>query len=77
MKCPYCGKETEPGKLRSRGGMFFLPDNEKMPKLYTKQEMRKHKAVSLPPFVLDPVLEYPAAYVCRNCKKMFMDFDDE
>ena len=28
MKCPFCGQEMEQGKLRSRGGLFFLPEGE-------------------------------------------------
>lgn len=74
MKCPYCNNEMEIGKLRSKGGVFFLPDGEKMPKLYTQNEMAKHRAVSFPPFVLDVFPEYPSAYVCRECKKLIIDF---
>ena len=74
MNCPYCNNEMEIGKLRSKGGVFFLPDGEKMPKLYTQNEMAKHRAVSFPPFVLDVFPEYPSAYVCRECKKLIMDF---
>ena len=29
MRCPICDKEMEIGKLRSRGGVYFLPDGEK------------------------------------------------
>lgn len=36
MKCPFCGQEMEQGKLRSRGGLFFLPEGEGLPKLYTR-----------------------------------------
>ena len=75
MKCPICGHEMELGKLRSRGGVFFLPNGEKTPKLYTQKEMAKHRAVSFPPFVLDFFPEYPDAYVCRNCRKLIMDID--
>lgn len=75
MKCPICGHEMELGKLRSRGGVFFLPNGEKTPKLYTHKEMAKHRAVSFPPFVLDFFPEYPDAYVCRNCRKLIMDID--
>ena len=75
MKCPICGQEMELGKLRSRGGVFFLPNGEKTPKLYTHKEMAKHRAVSFPPFVLDFFPEYPDAYVCRNCRKLIMDID--
>ena len=34
MRCPICDKEMEIGKLRSRGGVYFLPDGEKSPMLY-------------------------------------------
>ena len=77
MKCPLCGNEMELGKLRSKGGVFFLPDGEKMPKLYTQKEMAKHRAVSFPPFVLNVLPEYPSAYVCRECKKLIMDIAEE
>lgn len=77
MKCPLCGTEMESGKLRSKGGVFFLPDGEKTPKLYTHREMEKHRAISFPPFVLDVFPEYPSAYVCRECKKLIIDFVEE
>jgi len=74
MKCPYCQSEMERGKLKSRGGMFFLPDGETMPKLYINAEFEKHRAISFPPHLLDIKLEYPTAYVCRTCGKIIMDF---
>ena len=74
MNCPFCGNEMESGKLRSKGGVFFLPDGEKMPKLYTQKEMNKHSAVLFPPFVSDALPEYPNAHLCRSCKKLIMDF---
>lgn len=77
MKCPYCGNDMEIGKLRSKGGVFFLPDGERTPKLYTQKEMARHRAVSFPPFVLDFFPDYPNAYVCRSCKKLIMDFVEE
>ena len=36
MECPFCMKEMEKGTLQSRGGVFFLPDGESLPKLYTE-----------------------------------------
>ncbi len=42
MKCPCCNKEMEKGELRSRGGVFFLPEGEESPKLYTENQMKKH-----------------------------------
>lgn len=65
MKCPFCGQEMEQGKLRSRGGLFFLPEGEGLPKLYTRREMEKHRAVYLPPYALKWWADYPAAQICR------------
>lgn len=73
MKCPYCDNQMESGKLRSRGGMYFLPDGESIPKTYSNKEMVKHKAISFPPYLLQST-EYPTAYVCRECGKIIMDF---
>ena len=77
MKCPLCGNEMEFGKLRSKGGVFFLPDGEKTPNLYTQKEMAKHRAVAFPPFMLGAFPEYPDAYMCRDCKKLIMDLSEE
>jgi len=74
MKCPYCQREMEKGQLRSRGGLYFLPDGEKAPKLYTEKEIKKHNAVYLPPYMMSVVPEYPDAYICRNCTKIVIDF---
>ena len=74
MKCPYCSNDMEKGKLRSRGGMFFLPDGEKVPKLYTEREMKNHNAIDLPPNMFDTKPEYPTAYVCRSCSKIIIEY---
>ena len=77
MRCPICDKEMEIGKLRSRGGVYFLPDGEKSPMLYTRKAMSKHRAILLPPFVSFAASpEYPNAYVCRQCKKLIMDIEE-
>lgn len=41
MKCPFCSTLMEKGVLRSRGGVFFLPDGEGLPRLYTKKRNGK------------------------------------
>lgn len=74
MKCPYCGRDMEHGEVRSRGGMFFLPEGESTPKLYTQSEMNKHRAIYLPPYMLDIRAEYPTAYVCRACCKIIVEY---
>ena len=74
MKCPYCSTAMEKGTLHSRGGVFFLPDGEKLPMLYTEQQMQKHNAVYLPPHQLGPQKEYPTAYLCRTCSKIIIEY---
>lgn len=74
MKCPYCENDMEKGVLRSRGGVFFLPDGENLPKLYTEKEMKKHNAIYMPPYVLERKAVYPTAYACRTCSKIVIEF---
>lgn len=74
MRCPSCNTEMEKGKLRSRGGVFFLPDGESLPLLYTENEMQKHHAVCLPPSLFSIKAEYPTAYLCRKCSKIIIDY---
>ncbi len=74
MRCPYCNSDMEKGQLKSKGGVFFLPDGEKSPKLYTKSQMMKHRAVYLPPYVNFFSAEFPTAYICRMCSKIVIDY---
>lgn len=77
MKCPYCSIEMEQGKLRSRGGVFFLPDGETLPKVYSERQLSKHHAIALPPYILQTKPEFPTVYVCRKCGKMIVPLDCE
>lgn len=77
MKCPYCSREMECGTLRSRGGIFFLPDGEASPLFYTDKAMAKHNAVKLPPNLPFPGVEFPVAYACRACSKLLIEYDQE
>ena len=74
MKCPCCRCEMQRGQLRSRGGLFFLPDGSMTPKLYTESEMRKANAVYLPPYMLSLSVSYPTAYICRSCSKIVVEY---
>ena len=75
MKCPYCGAEMEKGELRSKGGVYFLPEGEGVPLLYTQSQMDKHRAVCLPPYANSlTAAEYPTAYVCRACSKLIVEY---
>ncbi|MBE5760314.1 MAG: hypothetical protein E7332_09905 [Clostridiales bacterium] len=76
MKCPYCGNDMEKGKLHSHGGVFFLPDGESMPLLYTKNQMEKHRAVSLPPKLNSIAPKYPEAAFCRSCRKIIISCEE-
>lgn len=75
MNCPFCGNEMGRGKLRSKGGMYFLPDGEKSPRLYSEKEMEKHNAIPFLTFKYTGAPEYPQAYVCRACNKLIMDIN--
>ena len=74
MKCPYCNNEMDKGELRSKGGVYFLPDGEKIPLLYTEREMKKRNAVYLPPYMTEHPPVYPAAYICRSCSRIVIDY---
>lgn len=43
MKCPFCGKEMQQGKLRTRGDNYFVPNGCKASMLYTKKKHGKRR----------------------------------
>ena len=53
----------------------LLPEGEGLPKLYTRREMEKHRAVYLPPYALRWRADYPAAQICRSCSKIVVDYN--
>lgn len=52
MKCPFCGKEMQQGKLRTRGDNYFVPNGCKVPMLYTKKSMENAGATLVSPTAL-------------------------
>ena len=65
------------GTLHSRGGNYFLPDGEKRPLAYSEKAMNKRGAGMLPPDFLAPLsapLEFPAAYLCPDCRKIIIEY---
>lgn len=74
MTCPYCNGEMTKGELRHKGGLYFIPDGEETPLLFTKQQMEKHNAVYFPLYSLKSLIEYPTAYICRHCSKIVIDY---
>ena len=67
MNCPGCGKEMSPGYLRgSRSYALMWTDDA-------------FKATALPTgesfwLCRETDLERPAAYLCRECRKLVVDF---
>lgn len=80
MKCPYCNNEMEKGILKSNGSNCFLPDGAKVYGMLTDSSLKKKNAIPLPPSpyggLFEPV-EWPIAFVCRTCKKVIIEIDDE
>ena len=52
MKCPFCGKEMQQGKLRTRGDNYFVPNGCKAPMLYTKKAWKTQVQLWSPPTAL-------------------------
>ena len=73
--CPWCGEPLELGTFHSRGGNYFLPQNQSNPTWYSHSAMNKRNAIMLPPssFSLLP-FEWPTAYVCRHCQKIIIPY---
>ena len=76
MKCPFCGKDMQQGKLRTRGDNYFVPDGCKTPMVYTKKGMDKAGATLVSPDVLSANYEvnWQTAFLCKECRKVIADF---
>ena len=78
MKCPYCGKEMEKGEIRNKGFNYFLPEGEKPLLLLTnfQKKLKERNAILLAPYPYGGGgVEFPAAYCCRECKKIILEFE--
>lgn len=71
MKCPFCGEEMQPGKLRTRGYNYFVPDGCKTPSLYTEKSMEKAGAIPVSPDAVGAACEanWNTAFLCPKCRK--------
>lgn len=78
MKCPYCGKEMEKGEIRNKGFNYFLPEGEKPVSFLVDAEKAIEKRngilLTLYPYGYGGE-EYPAAYCCRECKKIILEYE--
>lgn len=75
--CPFCKGSLEKGELKSRGGVFFLPEGEKMPTWMVEPSLEKRRAISVPPFPLDHPPRFPSALACRNCGIIILDYEKD
>lgn len=76
MKCPFCGEEMQPGKLRTRGYNYFVPNGCKTPSLYTKKSMEKAGAIPVSPDAVGAACEanWNTAFLCPKCRKYIADY---
>ena len=78
LKCPYCGEEMEPGNIVIAGtgrGMFYLPENEKLPMILTKQNVEKKEAVVLNGIYKTAFNEpKTSCYRCKTCQKIIIEY---
>ena len=76
MKCPFCGKEMQQGKLRTRGDNYFVPNGCKVPVLYTKGSIEKAGAILVSPDCNSAIYEenWQTAFLCSGCRKVIADF---
>ena len=76
-RCPFCEGVWEKGELKSRGGVYFLPEGEKMPALAIESSYEKRRAISVPPFPLEHPPHFPCALACRNCGVILVDYEKD
>ena len=76
MRCPFCGKEMQQGKLRTRGENYFIPNGNKTPMLYTKKSMDKAGAILVSPDCVcaNHEVNWQTAFLCEECRKFIADF---
>ena len=74
MICPKCGKEMKSGKIGARGGggLYWLPNDEKINFLISNSIIKKHNGIVL--VNCNEMQISRAAYVCEECRKIIMDY---
>ena len=74
MICPICGKEMNKGKISARagGGLFWLPEGEKVKFIVSNHIIKKHNGIVLVDCNETQISH--AAYVCTECRKITMDY---
>lgn len=76
MKCPFCGKEMQQGKLRTRGDNYFVLNGCKAPMLYTKKSMENAGATLVSPGCTGAIYKenWQTTFLCIGCRKTIADF---
>lgn len=74
MNCPICGNEMKHGNIGARagGGLFWLPDEEKIRFIISNNKINKKNGIVL--VGCNEVQISRAAYVCEECRKIIMDY---
>lgn len=74
MNCPICGNEMKFGKIcaRAGGGLYWLPDEEKIKYIVSNKIIEKHSGIVL--VNTDEFRINREAYVCTECRKIIMDY---
>lgn len=74
MTCPICGSEMKLGTLGARagGGLFWLPDEEKVKSIVSNNIIKKHNGIVLVDCKETQISH--SAYVCEECHKIIMDY---
>lgn len=75
MKCPYCAGEMIRGKIQARGGggMYWLPENEKIMVIVSDKKIEKHNGVPLVTTnTIGPVTI--SAHLCDICRKIVIEY---
>lgn len=63
MTCPDCGKEMEPGWVYSREVLFWSPKPDKLWRVPDRESE-----------VLSSATEYPVGFICKNCRKIILEY---
>ncbi len=74
MNCPICGNEMKLGNIGARagGGLFWLPDEEKVKITVSNKIIEKHNGIVL--VDCNEFRIHREAYVCEECRKIIMDY---
>ena len=74
MDCPICGNEMKVGNMGARagGGLFWLPNGEKVKFTVNNTIIKKHNGLVL--VDSNEIRISHTAYVCEECRKIIMEY---